>query len=544
MKKFLATVVAVVLVALAIPAFAATNPFMDVPLNHWAYDAIGQLAANGILAGFPDGTYKGRQPTTRYEMASAVARTLGYIDLNKASKQDVEMMKRLIVEFRDELDALGVRLDEMGNQDVGIGRRLAGWRISGVMRFDIRDIGGTRWDSSASEEVNLDNWDGHTRIQRARLLFERWYGDNESLKFTGRFNIHDTTGVIYELLNVSMPFFWNSRLTVGRFIWDKEANYYWGGSGGPSLGVPYMGHDSWLTDRYVDGMAWEKSIGLGSLAAYVTRVRGRNPTTAAAGTSQNPGDPPGQGVGNLSAWEFFAMAEMQFTERFAIDAGAQYFMGDNSSLWDASVNRRLNNLYTVFGGLRFDYRNNIGLKGLYYYQKKDVDGVASPIDFDNLNDTASAYRVILDIRQGLLKFTNLWLEYDYLEQGFFMPTGVASLYAGTNWDFNGGSRGFGQGSSRISYNNTIYRIGAVQQWNQRWRTMAYYAQHMWDLPSDPTMAEWAVGVQFTYVPGVTFGLAFTRNTYDNGAYLGTATTAPISDVKERSLIHFRTQIEF
>ena len=101
MKKFLALVAVVVLVAFAAPAFAATNPFMDVPLNHWAYDAIGQLAAQGILSGYPDGTYKGRQPTTRYEMASALARALAVVDMTKASKADVEMLKRLVIEFKD-----------------------------------------------------------------------------------------------------------------------------------------------------------------------------------------------------------------------------------------------------------------------------------------------------------------------------------------------------------------------------------------------------------------------------------------------------------
>jgi len=108
MKKFAAVVAVAVLVAFAAPVFAATNPFMDVPMNHWAYDAIGQLAAHGILSGYPDGTYKGKQPTTRYEMASALARALAVVDMTKASKQDVEMLKKLVVEFKDELEALGV----------------------------------------------------------------------------------------------------------------------------------------------------------------------------------------------------------------------------------------------------------------------------------------------------------------------------------------------------------------------------------------------------------------------------------------------------
>ena len=89
MKKFVTAVAVVALVAFAAPVFAATNPFMDVPMNHWAYDAIGQLAAHGILSGYPDGLYKGNQQTTRYEMASALARALAVVDMTKASKQDV-----------------------------------------------------------------------------------------------------------------------------------------------------------------------------------------------------------------------------------------------------------------------------------------------------------------------------------------------------------------------------------------------------------------------------------------------------------------------
>ncbi|MDI9388278.1 MAG: S-layer homology domain-containing protein, partial [Synergistota bacterium] len=93
MKKILALVAVVALVAFAAPAFANVNPFMDVPMNHWAYDAIGQLAARGVLSGYPDGTYKGNQPMTRYEAASAIARALAVVDMTKASKQDVEMLK-------------------------------------------------------------------------------------------------------------------------------------------------------------------------------------------------------------------------------------------------------------------------------------------------------------------------------------------------------------------------------------------------------------------------------------------------------------------
>ena len=56
------------------------DSFEDVPENHWAYEAVKQLAAYGLIQGFPDGTYKGQEPMTRYQMAIVVARLLSDLD--------------------------------------------------------------------------------------------------------------------------------------------------------------------------------------------------------------------------------------------------------------------------------------------------------------------------------------------------------------------------------------------------------------------------------------------------------------------------------
>ncbi|MDR7440067.1 MAG: S-layer homology domain-containing protein, partial [Armatimonadota bacterium] len=56
------------------------QPFADVPTNHWAYDAIAELAAKGLIEGYPDGTFKGSQALTRYEMAMVVARIIARIE--------------------------------------------------------------------------------------------------------------------------------------------------------------------------------------------------------------------------------------------------------------------------------------------------------------------------------------------------------------------------------------------------------------------------------------------------------------------------------
>ncbi|MBQ6113319.1 MAG: S-layer homology domain-containing protein, partial [Synergistaceae bacterium] len=164
MKKLAVLAAIVAVAALAAPAMSATNPFMDVPMNHWAYDAIGQLAAHGILSGFPDGLYKGGQQTTRYEMASALARSLAVVDMTKASKQDVEMLKKLVVEFKDELEALGVRVDELDERVALIESRLGGWHIHGTLVLDLSYKNGEKIENAMRDgeakgkgEVKFDN---------------------------------------------------------------------------------------------------------------------------------------------------------------------------------------------------------------------------------------------------------------------------------------------------------------------------------------------------------------------------------------------------
>ncbi|MGP1366865.1 MAG: S-layer homology domain-containing protein [Schwartzia sp. (in: firmicutes)] len=87
--------------------FAAANPFADVPADHWAYDAVAQLAADGVIEGYGDGTYRGDQEITRYEMAQMVARAMARVGVGDGDKA---LIDRLAAEFADELNNLGVRV--------------------------------------------------------------------------------------------------------------------------------------------------------------------------------------------------------------------------------------------------------------------------------------------------------------------------------------------------------------------------------------------------------------------------------------------------
>ncbi len=101
-KKLLKVAVTSALtVAFAVPAFA--NPFVDVSKDHWAYDAVVELAKEGVIEGYGDNTFRGEQNITRYEMAQMVAKAMDQ-DLTGEQKATVEKLAR---EFAKELNSLG-----------------------------------------------------------------------------------------------------------------------------------------------------------------------------------------------------------------------------------------------------------------------------------------------------------------------------------------------------------------------------------------------------------------------------------------------------
>ena len=58
----------------------APERFGDVQTSHWAYPAVDTLSRLGVLTGYPNGTYRGEQSATRYEVAVVAARLIDYTD--------------------------------------------------------------------------------------------------------------------------------------------------------------------------------------------------------------------------------------------------------------------------------------------------------------------------------------------------------------------------------------------------------------------------------------------------------------------------------
>ena len=111
MKKTLVSALTTALVVgAASTTFAAANPFSDVPADHWAYDAVSQLAADGVIEGYGDTTFRGNQNITRYEMAQMIAKAMAKTDVSAADKA---LIDKLAAEFSDELNNLGVRVSNL-----------------------------------------------------------------------------------------------------------------------------------------------------------------------------------------------------------------------------------------------------------------------------------------------------------------------------------------------------------------------------------------------------------------------------------------------
>ena len=152
MKKHLAVLAATAVLGVT-SAFAA-NPFSDVTPQDWAYQAVAQLAAQGVVNGYPDGTFQGQNNITRYEMAQMVAKAL--VRQDRVDAEQNAIINRLANEFSAELNNLGVRVATLEN-------KVGNFKFTGDAR--LRYTG-----SNDARESNFN--------YRGRVKFEATVNDN------------------------------------------------------------------------------------------------------------------------------------------------------------------------------------------------------------------------------------------------------------------------------------------------------------------------------------------------------------------------------
>ena len=195
MKKILAMTAAAALAA-GTSAWAA-NPFSDVSASDWAYQAVSDLSDQGIVEGYPDGTFKGQTSITRYEMAQIVARLMAKEDQYNAEQRAT--IDKLAGEYADELDTLGVRV---ANLEKKVGN--ISWGGDARMRYQSGD--------NSQDEA----WNGRIhimmqgRVNDSTTVNARFSTDN--VQFKGS----DDADVGMESMNVQHDF-GAAKITLGRY---------------------------------------------------------------------------------------------------------------------------------------------------------------------------------------------------------------------------------------------------------------------------------------------------------------------------------------
>ena len=174
MKKTLVSVLTTALVVGAVSTtFAAANPFSDVPTDHWAYDAVSTLAADGVIEGYGDRSFKGSEKVTRYEMAQMIAKAMAKTNV---SGNDKALLDKLAAEFADELNNLGVRV-------ANLERNADKVKFTGEARY--------RYWSRRNEQTNGSKTKSNTDSLQYRLFPTAEINDNWNVnaRLTGSTNL-------------------------------------------------------------------------------------------------------------------------------------------------------------------------------------------------------------------------------------------------------------------------------------------------------------------------------------------------------------------
>lgn len=206
-KKLLMGLTTALVVGAASTTFAAANPFSDVPRGHWAYDAVTQLAADGVIEGYGDGTFLGNRNITRYEMAQMVAKALARAPQGGTDRAALD---RLAAEFADELNNLGVRVGELEKYADKV-------VIHGELRYRYWSRRNERADGS-TRKANTDNFqfrilptatvNDHWKL-KARLQAANNMKTNESGDFAMKFGYAEGTYDKFKVNVGKMPIYSN-----------------------------------------------------------------------------------------------------------------------------------------------------------------------------------------------------------------------------------------------------------------------------------------------------------------------------------------------
>ncbi|HHY47212.1 MAG TPA: hypothetical protein GX506_07960 [Firmicutes bacterium] len=118
LPRFWAVLLSALVVLGAVSGVGFAEQLKDVPPDHWAYSSVKMLVDKGYISVYQDGTFQGNKPVDRFTLAAVVARVLNEIASGRvaASAEDIQLLRKLSTEFRQELVSMADQLRAMDNR--------------------------------------------------------------------------------------------------------------------------------------------------------------------------------------------------------------------------------------------------------------------------------------------------------------------------------------------------------------------------------------------------------------------------------------------
>ncbi|MEB3337976.1 MAG: iron uptake porin, partial [Leptolyngbyaceae bacterium] len=165
----------------------SVSQLADVQPTDWAFQALQSLVERyGVIAGYPDGKFRGNRALTRYEFAAGLNAALDRVNELIASgtadlvtKEDLATLQKLQEEFSAELatlrgrvDALEARTAKLEAQQFSTTTKLAGEAIFAVTDV-ISGDNSTQGDTAPAQNTVF--------VNRVRLNFNTSFTGNDLL---------------------------------------------------------------------------------------------------------------------------------------------------------------------------------------------------------------------------------------------------------------------------------------------------------------------------------------------------------------------------
>jgi hypothetical protein len=503
MKRIVVALLAAASFSLASPAFAGIDLFTDLPQGHWAYDAVRQLGARGLLVGYGDGSFNGEWQATRYEIATIVAYAMWQIDSGMAGGEDMELINKMADEFRDELKALNAGVEGMDERIAALGDGLGGWSLSGELQFDAKFSG-----NNGKRPLHLSKrlvGDNEFDMQYYRIMLKKRI--DEKTTFVARVDAGYATNegpqnMIWDQYYVTTELKYDIGFTAGLYPlnWESDLGFVRDND-------PFYGNVTQNT------LMLSKKWGLADLRVAAAEFYHGEWTTRYR-------------YGVESDLLIAANLDARFNEKFGAGLLAYWLMEDTltkpggPSVVNPGESGADYGVDTYGAYASYKFNPNIELKALHYWQRQCAATAEAFSGFSRgdtgYDDSSAAWKVVLDIKQDATGIASIWMEYARIGNNF-LYSDYTHPYGSYGADVLHNQPGIEHHWRPDTGDTEVMALFLDRWWwsGGLWHAFARYVRADFGLNGLDDAVNWTVGVGYRFNSGVMLELSYDRIDYGN-----------------------------